>query len=138
MITVQQGVTQLVVLIGELDGGLIEDNALLHAVVLGEGAGGDITDNDLQRDDGDLLDDGLALVDLLNKMGGNTLLLQVSHQAVGHLVVDDALAVDGALLQAVECGGVVLVGNDELLGVLGGEDLLGLAFVQLLQLLHDS
>ena len=37
------------------------------------------------------------------------------------LVVDDALAGDGALLQAVEGGGVVLVGHDDQTRVLGGE-----------------
>ena len=106
--------------------------------MLGEGAGGDVADDDLQGHNGNLFHDGLPLVDLLDVVGGNALLFQVGHQAVGHLVVDDALALDGAFFQAVEGGGVVLVLHDQLLGIRGGEDLFGLAFVQLLQLLHDS
>ena len=64
-------------------------------------------------------------------MSGNTCLLHLGHQAVGHLVVDDALAHDGALLQAVQSGSVVLVVNDDQVGVVGGVDLLGLALVNL-------
>ena len=52
-----------------------------------------------------------------------------------HFVVDDSLAGDGALFQAVEGGGVVLIGDDDHVGVVGGKDLLGLALVQLLQFL---
>ena len=135
---VQQGVTQFIILVGELNGGLIEHDTLFHAVVLGEGTGGDVADNHFQGHDGNFLHDGLPLVDFLDVVGGNTLLLQVGHQTVGHLIVDDALALDGALLQAVEGGGIVLVLHNQLLGIVGSEDLLGLAFIQLLQLLHGS
>ena len=69
-------------------------------------------------------------------MGGYAGLLQLLHQEVGHLVVDGTLAGDGALLQAVKGGGIVLIGDDDHVGVLGGIDLLGLALVQLLDFLH--
>ena len=65
-------------------------------------------------------------------MGGNPRLLQLSHEEVGHLVVDGPLAGDGALFQAVKGGGVVLVGDDDQVGVVRGEDLLGFALVELL------
>ena len=95
-------------------------------------AGGDVADNDLQRHDGDLLYGGLAVVELLHVVGGHALLLQAAHQVVGHAVVDGAFAGDGALFQAVEGGGVVLVGDDDNLRVAGGVDLLGLALIELL------
>ena len=132
MILVEERVAQLVVFIGEFNGGLLEHNAFLHAVVLGKGTGGDVADNDLQRHDGDLLYGGLAVVELLHVVGGHALLLQAAHQVVGHAVVDGALAGDGALFQAVEGGGVVLVGDDDNLRVAGGVDLLGLALIELL------
>ena len=52
--------------------------------------------------DGDLLHRGLTLAELLHKVGGHAGLLQLLHEEVGHLVVDGALAGDGALLQAVK------------------------------------
>ena len=136
MIGIEQRIAQLVVFIGELNGGLLEYNAFLHAVVLGEGAGSDVADDDFQGNDGDLLHQGLPLGQLLDKVGGNALLFQIGHQAVAHLVVDDALARNGAFFQPVESGGVVLVIHDQKLGIVGGENLFGLALIQLLQFFH--
>ena len=93
--------------------------------------GGDVADDDLQGHDGNLLHQGLPLRELLDKVGGDTGLLHFCHQAVGHLVVDDALAHDGALFQAVQGGGVVLVVHDDQVGIVGGVYFLGLAFVNL-------
>ena len=96
---------------------------------------GNVADDDLQGDDGHLFHGGLPVAELLHIVGRHALLLQAAHQVVGHAVVDGPLAGDGALLQAVEGGGVVLVGHDHNIGVAGGEDLLGLALVELLQFL---
>ena len=135
---IEQGVVQLVALVGELNGGGVKDDALLHAVALGEGPGGDVADDDLQRHDGDLFHQGLPLAQLLYEVGGDAGLLQLCHEAVGHLVVDDALAGDGALLGAVEGGGIVLVVHDDQIRVAGGVDLLGLALIELFQFLHGD
>ena len=105
----------------------------LHAEALGEGAGGDVADDDLQGDDGDLFHGGLPVAELLHIVGGHALLLQAAHQVVGHAVVDGALAGDGALLEAVEGSGVILVGDDDHIGVAGGVNLLGLALIELLR-----
>ena len=138
MVIVHQGVAQVVVLIGQLEGGLVKDDALLHAVPLGEGAGGDVAHDDFQGDDGHLLHQGLPVVELFDQMGGDALLLQPGHEQVAHLVVDDALARDGTLFQAVEGGSVVLIGDDQLLGVVSGVDLLGLALVEQFLFFHGS
>ena len=98
----------------------------------------EVADDDLQRDDGDLLDERVALAELFNKVGRDAGLFHLGHQTVGHLVVDDALADDGTLLCAVKGGGVVLVGNDDEVGIFGGVNLLGLAFVELFFLFHDD
>ena len=98
----------------------------------------DIADDDLQRYDGDLLHGSLPVGQLFHIVGGYALGLQPAHEIVGHAVIDGALAGDGALLQAVKRSGVVLVGDDDHIGVLGGIDLLGLALVQLLQFVHNE
>ena len=138
MVAVQQGVAQLVILIRELDGRLIEDDSFLHAVTLGKGTGGNITDDNLQRDDGNLLYQRLALIQLRNIVGGNALFFQICHQAVAHLIVDDPLTADGALFQSVERGGIILVLHNVERGIVRCKYLLGLSFVKLLQLLHKN
>jgi len=137
MIGVQQGVAQSVIFIGELDGGVLENNALFHAIVLGKGTGGDIADNDLQRHDRNLLHQGLPGIQLLDEVGGNALLFQHLHEPVAHLVVDNTLTGNGALLQTVEGGGVVLVFYNQKLRVVGLEYFFCFSFVQLLQFFHN-
>lgn len=61
-------------------------------------AGGNIADDDFQRNDLNLLDQGIAVVQLLNIMGGDAFFFQLLHQSVGQLVIDNALIADGALL----------------------------------------
>ena len=65
-------------------------------------------------------------------MGGDTLLLELLHQSVGQLVVDNALVANGALLLTVTGSGVILIVDHDDLGIVGSENLLGLAFVHLL------
>ena len=136
MVSVHQRVAQIVVLVGELDGRLVEHDAFLNAEALCEGTGGNVADDDLERYDGDLLDQSLALGELLDEMRRHALLLQQLEHMVAHDVVDDALAGDRALLEAVECGRIVLVVYDDQVRVVGCEYLLGLAFVQLFFLFH--
>ena len=102
--------------------------------------GGNIADDDLQRNDLDLLHEGVAVVDFLDIMGGDALFFQLLHQSVGQLVVDDTLVADGALLLAVTGGGIVLIVDHDDLGIIGGENLLCLALVQLLFdfVVHDK
>ena len=65
-------------------------------------------------------------------MGGDALLLELLHQSVGQLVVDNALVANGALLLTVTGSGVILIVDHDDLGIVGSENLLGLTFVQLL------
>ena len=138
VVGVHQRIAQIVVFIAELDGGLLEDDALLDAEALGEAAGGDVADDDLERDDADLLHGGLAVTQLLDEVRRDALFLQQLHEVVRDLVVHNALAHDGAALEAVERGGVVLVGDDDAFRIVGRKDLLGLAFVKLFKFLHGS
>ncbi len=65
----------------------------------------------------------VSLVELLDKVGWHAPVLQHLHEQVGHAVVDGPLAGDGALLQAVEGGGVILVFHNKARGVVGLENL---------------
>ena len=136
MLRVQKRIAQRIILVGELNGGLVKYDALLHAVTLGEGTGGEIADNDLQRHNGDLPHQGIPVAELPHKMGGNPGLFQPLHQAVAHLVVDDALAGDGALFQSVEGRGIVLIGHNQQIRIIRGIDLFGLAFIKLFSFFH--
>ena len=136
MVAVEQGIAQLVILIRKLYGRRVKNDALLHAVALGEGAGGNVADDDLQGNDGDLLHQGFPLAQLLNEVGRHAGLLQLGHKAVAHLVVDDALARDGALFQAVKGRGIVLVIHNKEFGIVGFEYFLCFALIELFQLLH--
>lgn len=54
MVIIQQRVAQRIIFVRQLHHGRIDVVAFLHAVPLGKGAGGDIADDDLQRNDGAL------------------------------------------------------------------------------------
>ena len=77
-----------------------------------------------------------ADVRLFQNRNGDSGLLHFRHQTVRHLVVDNALAHDRSLFQSVQRGGVILIGYDHQIGVLGGINLFCLALVQLLFLFH--
>ena len=136
MVRVDEGVTQIIVLVGELDGGMLEHDALFYAVVRGKVASRNIADDDLQRNDLHLFDHGLPVVQLLHEMGGDAVLFQHLHEQVGHAVVDGAFAQDGALLLAVEGRCVILVLHDEAFGIIGAKHFLSFSFVDLFQLFH--
>ena len=138
VIMVDERVMQVVVLVAVLQDGGLEHLALGHAHAQAEVTGCNVADDDLQRHDLDLLHKGVAVIDLLHVMGGDALLLELPHQSVGQLVVDNALVANGALLLTVTGSGVILIVDHDDLGIVGSENLLGLAFVQLLKLLHSN
>ena len=57
---------------------------------------------------------------------------------VGANIVDDALVLYLPFLNAVKGGGVVLIGDEHNVGVVGQEDLLCLSFVKLFKSFHLS
>ena len=136
VILVDQGIAQVIVLIGEFDGRRVETDAFLYTVTLGERAGRDVTDDDFQRNDGNFLNEGFPLTEFLYEMGGNAFLLEPLHQQVAHVVVDNTLTLNGTLFQAVESGCVVLVIDDKQFGIIRAENLLGLSFIKLFTLDH--
>ena len=138
MIAVDHGVAQLVVLVAEFQHGLAQLRALRQAQALGQAPGGDVAHDHFQGNDAHTLDQRLAVGQLLHKMRGHAFLFQELHQVVGHAVVDGALALNGALLQAVEGGGVVLVVHQHEARIVGRKYLLGLAFVKLFHLFHGN
>ena len=62
--------------------------------------------------------------------------LQHLHQMVGHPVVDDPFAHNGALFQAIEGGGVVFIVHNIQVGIVGSKHLFRFSFVQLFPFFH--
>ena len=138
MIVVDERVAEVVVLVGELDGGNGKLRALFHAVTLGETARRHVADDDFEGNNLHLFHEGIAVTEFLDEMSGDALLFEHSHHHIAHLVVDDALARDGTLFEPVERGRVVLVRHDDEIGVVGGIHFFGLAFVNLFEFFHNT
>ena len=69
-------------------------------------------------------------------MGGNSRFLQLLHQPVAHLIVDDALSGNRALFQAVKRGRIILIIHDQQFGVIRSKDPFCFSLVELFQLFH--
>ena len=136
MIGVDERVAEVVVLVRELDGGLVKDDPLFHAVTLCERTCGNVADDDFERNDLHLFDDGVAVGKLLDEVGGNARLFEDLHEHIRHAVVHDALARDRALFKSVERGRVVLVVDEYDFIVVRRKYLLGFSFVKLLAYFH--
>ena len=130
MVVVQQRVVQVVVFIGELHDRLVKNQAFLDTVATGKKAGGEVADDDLQRDDPHLFNGGFPVVELLNIVCGDPMLRQFFHKIIGHSIVDSTFALDDPFLQTVEGGHNIRV--------IRGIDPFGFPLVELFALLHDG
>ena len=136
MILIDQGIAEIIVFVGEFNGGSLQGSSLGDTVMLCKGAGGNVPDNDFERNDLHLFHDRFTIVDLFDIMGRNAFLLQQAHKGIGHLVIDDALAGDGAFFQTVESSGIIFVGYDQKIGVFSRVDFFGFSFVQHFTFVH--
>ena len=134
IVAVDEGIAEVIVLVAELESRLLERSALSNTELLGETACCNVSNDNFEGNDLDLLNDGLSVADLLNEVSGNAFLFKKLEHKVGHLVVDNALTSYSAFLFAVESGSIVLVVNDNVVGVVCSKNLLCLALVKLLAL----
>ena len=118
MVIVDHRVAEIVVLVAELQNRHAHGGAFLKAEALRETAGCLVADDDFERNDADLAHDGVAVGKLFYKVGLDAVLFKQLEHEVGHTVVDNAFADDGALLEAVERGRVIFIGNDAIIRVL--------------------
>ena len=109
MIGIDQRIAQSIIFIREFQNGAFQLGAFLQSQTLCHGTGRLITDDNLQRNNLDLLDNGLSVTDFLYKIGLDTLTLQQLEHEIGHSVVDNTLTGDGTLFQAIESGSVILI-----------------------------
>src|SRR6185312_9285462 len=131
-------IAELVALVVVLDDGARERGAFLHPETLGERAGDDVADHDLDRDYLNLTNELLAHVETAHEMRRNADFGQAQHQILADAVVDDALAGDGTALLRVESGSIVLEVLDERAGLWAFEHDLGLAFIDLFTSRHGG
>ena len=136
MIVVDQRITQRIVFIAVFQYGMFQFSAFFQTQPFGQGSGGDVADDDLQRNDGHFFYHSFPVGDFLYQMGGNPVFLQHFHQMVRHPIVDDTFAFDSTFFQAVKGGGVVFIVHNIQVGVVGFEYFFGLSFIQLFQLFH--
>ena len=129
-------VVELVVLQVELDDRPRQGLALGQAVAGGQGAGGDVAADHLQRDDLHFLDQLLAQVQPLDEVVLNPDRVQLGHDVFADAIVDDALALQDGLFRGVEGGGVVLEVLDQGARFRALIEDLGLALVDLLTAGH--
>ena len=124
-------IAQIVVLIGNFEGRLVEFDAFLHAVSLGKRTCGYVTHNDFQRQDLHCLDQSFSVAQLLDQVSRNSLFFEDLEDDVCHSVVDNALACDLAFFLTVECSSVVLIVYDERFRVICLEYFLCFSFIEL-------
>src|SRR5262249_41332568 len=87
-------VSELVVLVIELEDRAGQGGALVEAEARGERACGHVAHHDLKRDDLDLADQLLAHVEALDEVGRHADLAELLEEIFGDAVVEDALALD--------------------------------------------
>ena len=95
---------RLVIILDDRPG---QGRALRDTEPLGQGAGGDVADHDLDRDDLDFPDQLLTHVEAADEVGRNADFRQTRHEVFGNAVVQHSLAGDHAALLIVEGGGIV-------------------------------
>ena len=127
-----------IVLVIIFDQGAGQLGAFLDAEALGQRAGGDIADHDLDRNDFDLADQLFAHVEAADEVGRHADIAEQGEDMLGNPVVQHALAVDGALFLGVEGGGVILEILDDGAGFRTFIQDFGLAFVNLATTGHSG
>ena len=101
-------------------------------------AGGGVAQHDLQREHGDLPDQLGGVADAGHKVAFDAAFLQKIEDEGGNEIVQPTLAGEVFLLLAVTCGSGVLVFDPKHFRIVSCVQLLGLALVELFQLLHYS
>ena len=137
MIIIYHGIAERIILVAELEYGLFKGSTLRETKTLCERACGDIAHDDLKGNDLYGLDRSLTLIELFNEMGGNALCFEHLHELIGNDIVYRTLSCYGSLFFAVECGRIVLIGNDINILYIGRIYLFCLALIELSGLFHD-
>ncbi len=125
-------VLERVVLIVEFDDRPRQLLAFGQAEALGHRAGDDVAAHHFERDDLDFADQLLTQVQALDEMVLHANAVQLGHDELGDLVIDDPLALQHGLLLGVEGGGVVLEVLNQGAGLRTFVQNLGLAFIYFL------
>lgn len=104
---------------------------------LGHRTGHDIAHDHLQRDDLHAAAQLVALVERRDVVRRNARLFQIAENDRRNLVIEDALALDGRLLDVVESGGGILVMHQDHIVVVRAENLFRLTLVKHFELFHS-
>ena len=98
--------------------------------------GRDVPHDNLQRNDPNLFDQGLTVIQFLRIMGGDSLCSQLTHQQVRHAVVDRALSDNRSSLCPVERRRVIFIGDNHERRIIRCKYLFGFSLVELFSFFH--
>ena len=122
--TVDERIFQFIVVVAQIHDDIVVPVTLLDAQAVGERSRDPVVDHHLQGDDLDLAAELFLVAQRADVMGLDPVLVQVVQQNGGDLVVQGALALEAGPLDVVEGHRHVLVAEDHLVGMVGGENLL--------------
>ena len=137
-VIVDERITQIVGLQAEFEDRLLQRRAFLDAIPFGEGAGGGVAHDDLQRVHGHLAHQLFGVRQTLDEVAVDAASLEQFENHGGDVVVQATLAGDLRLLRAVAGRRLVHVFDPQDVGIVGRIHFFGLALIELFQFLHDS
>ncbi len=136
VVGVYHGVAQFVRFVVQFQNRHGRDFALRQARALGQRTRDHVAHYDFERNYLHVLDKRVAVRQLLDVMRFYSLFGEQAHEVVAHAVVDYALADDSAFFKTVERRRVVLVADDDQVGIARCKHLFGFALVKLFFLLR--
>ena len=137
MVVVDERVAELVLLVADVDDGVRRLRSLRDVEPLGHRTRDDVAHDNLQGEYRDAAAELVAVVELFDEMGRYTVLNQIFEYDSGYLVVKQPLRLYRRLLDVVVCRGVVLVMDNDKVGVVRQEHLFCLALVEHFALFHS-
>ncbi len=137
MVVVDERIAQFVLLVADVDDGVRRLRSLRNIEPLGHRTRNDVTHDHLQREDGHAPAELVAVVELFDEMRGDSVLDQILEDNGRYLVVEQALRLDRRFLDVVVCRSIVLVVDDDHIGVVRQEYLFCLALVEHFALFHS-
>ena len=131
-------ISKHVIVVTEVDDGIGLFETVLDAQAGGKRAAYTVADNDLEGNDLDLAAKLFIVADGLDVVGLDPVPVEIAQQESGDLVVQCTFPEETRTLDAVVGKGHILVSEDDLIGIVGREDLFLVAVENQFVFLHVS
>ncbi len=127
MIVVDHGIMQFIIFEEKFKGGWIQIQTFLHAQTPTQTASADITHHTFDRQHVQFFYQGLFIIEGLFEMGCHTGDFQLFHNKGIESIIDPTFTIKLFNFLTIEGRGVVAKVQNQLIGIIGGIDRLGLA-----------